>query len=264
MKVNSKNSLFFSIYQLLFIWFFDAFSFLGYQNNSLNFYALTFVVLFLTSMLVRFAILKATASKNSFRVFNSISYIIIAFLSSIICWVIFNDNNSNIFIIISAFIVPSLLPAIGIFLKDIFDDGGSELFIPTTNPETQTIEKVKEQEPSDISFILENESGKVLLNVFISQIICFEANDNYVITYYMNKQNELKKSMERISLKKIEEILSVLGASTFSRVHKSYLIHTLYIDEINGKAQAQKIKLKNLEMLIPVSRTFQIATLKTW
>ena len=36
------------------------------------------------------------------------------------------------------------------------------------------------------------------------------------------------------------------------------------IEEIKGKAQAQKIKLKNLELLVPVSRSFQVASLKTW
>jgi DNA-binding LytR/AlgR family response regulator len=153
-----------------------------------------------------------------------------------------------------------------LFLNGLFKDNEAEVIITNNKLTTQyePVFKVAPEEPTEVNFVLENESGKVLLNVFISQIICFEANDNYVITYYMNKQNELKKSMERISLKKIEEILDGLGVSSFSRVHKSYLIHKAYIEEIKGKAQAQKIKLKNLELLVPVSRSFQVATLKTW
>ena len=101
------------------------------------------------------------------------------------------------------------------------------------------------------------------MKVPVKQVICFEANDNYVVTYFLDKEGKLKKSMERISLKKIDEILDSIHIDYFSRVHKSYLINHLMIEEIKGKAQAQKIKLKNLEILIPVSRSFDLSIFKS-
>ena len=62
-----------------------------------------------------------------------------------------------------------------------------------------------EIEEVDVDFVLTNENGKVLLDVKTNKIICFEANDNYAVTYYINDKDEVKKSMERISLKKIIE-----------------------------------------------------------
>jgi DNA-binding LytR/AlgR family response regulator len=109
-------------------------------------------------------------------------------------------------------------------------------------------------------FHLENENGKLLLEVPIKSIICYEANDNYVITYYLNEEGQLKKSMERISLKKIEEILHSEGVE-FARVHKSYLINVDYLSDIKGRSQAYRIQLRFFEELIPVSRAFDISAL---
>jgi DNA-binding LytR/AlgR family response regulator len=109
-------------------------------------------------------------------------------------------------------------------------------------------------------FHLENENGKLLLEVPVRRIICYEANDNYVITYYLNEEEQLKKSMERISLKKIEEILHSEGVE-FARVHKSYLINVDYLSDIKGRSQAYRIQLRFFEELIPVSRAFDISTL---
>ena len=266
MKADFKNSLFFSTYQIILIWFFGVYSFFKTSHSLFLEYTVTFVVLFTVHFLSRIIVLKLAKDKKSYRVFNLILFILSSFISSIICWTVFCGSFESVLLFISAFVIPSFLPSLYLFLKGLFKDNEEEIII-TNNKLSSNYEpvfNVANEVPLDVNFILENESGKVLLNVFISQIVCFEANDNYVITYYMNKQNELKKSMERISLKKIEELLDGLGVSSFSRVHKSYLIHNEYIEEIKGKAQAQKIKLKNLELLVPVSRSFQVASLKTW
>jgi len=156
--------------------------------------------------------------------------------------------------------VPSFLPSIGYFLIGIFKE--SEISEQkNSDKKEQVIQNVNGLQ-DDIQFVLLNDGGKVLLKIPIKQIICFEANDNYVVTYYLDKEGKLKKSMERISLKKIDEIIESLGVNFFSRVHKSYVINHLAIEQIKGRAQAQKIKLKNLEILIPVSRTFDLSIFK--
>ncbi len=265
MKLSLKNSFYFAIYQIVLLWFFDIFSFFSEPKKAIYTYSVAFVLLVIIHFLTLFIILKTSEGKKNNRLFNSISYIFSALFSAIFFWSIFDGELSILLIVISAFTIPALLPAIIFFLKSIFQENESELIVSNnSSKEKNEIISPIEEKLEELHFILENESGKVLLDVFISQIICFEANDNYVVTYFMNKQNELKKSMERISLKKIEEILSNLEVSTFSRVHKSYLIHNEFIEEIKGKAQAQKIKMKNLEILVPVSRTFQVAALKTW
>ena len=101
----------------------------------------------------------------------------------------------------------------------------------------------------------------MLLKLPVNQLICFEANDNYVIIYYVDKNNNLKKLMERFSLKKMEEIL-LLENVQFERVHKSFLINPYFLVAISDRAQAYKLELNGLENLIPVSRSYSINVLE--
>jgi len=104
---------------------------------------------------------------------------------------------------------------------------------------------------------MKNDAGKTLLEVDTDKIICFEANDNYVITYYLDTDLVLNKSMERISLKRIQETLGE-GNQHFFRVHKSFIVNKSFVEAINGKSQAFKIKLTFIDSPLPVSRSFDI------
>ena len=122
--------------------------------------------------------------------------------------------------------------------------------VSTTYESKESVEEPKLQ--------LTNEAGKILLSIVPSKIICFEANDNYVVTYYLSAENELKKSMERISLKKIEEILESLD-NEFHRVHKSYIVNPNFVEKISGRSQSYKLNISYIESPIPVSRKFDIS-----
>lgn len=106
-------------------------------------------------------------------------------------------------------------------------------------------------------FRLENEKGKTLIELEADKIICFESNDNYVIIYYLSEENGLLKTMERSSLKKIEEILTGMDLF-YRRVHKSFIINPSYVKKVSGRAQAYKLEVSYLDFPVPVSRSFNI------
>jgi len=85
----------------------------------------------------------------------------------------------------------------------------------------------------------------------------FEANDNYSNIYYLNENGEIDKQIERLSLKKIENLIEKYDKS-FHRVHKSYLLNSDFLLSIKGRSQAYKLELKHVKKLIPVSRKFDI------
>lgn len=259
-KTSLKTALLFGLYQTALIWLFDIFSFFKNDLSILTSYIISFIAIVLFYLISELILSKMLKSDQMGGVVKSISFITSSFLASLSCFWILKGDPTVLLVIISAFVIPALLPSITFFLLHIFKENESVVLQPQVVYVEQTKEELKQEEPI-IRFVLENESGKKLLDVAINRIICFEANDNYVVTYYLDKEDKVKKSMERISLKKIEEMLEGLGVKTFSRVHKSYLIHQLFIDEIKGKAQAQKIKLHHLELLVPVSRTFNLASL---
>jgi DNA-binding LytR/AlgR family response regulator len=183
--------------------------------------------------------------------------LISALIGGSLTWLIGSGKN-NYLLYAGSFLIASFLPTVLFLLYFIYKDaeekiaGIGKVSMKTSDDKDQVIEKV---------FHLENDNGKLLLEVPVNKIICYEANDNYVITYYLDKNDQLKKSMERISLKKIEEMLAKEQV-TFFRVHKSYLINPDYLEEIKGKAQAYKLQLRHFEAMIPVSRSYDVTQLE--
>jgi len=251
------------MYELLMIWFFDVFTFFDPSKPISLIVIVTFFSLFFCHLFTLIVIERSKLELSFRNILNLTSYLISSLLASLICWIIFRIGNEFLLIILSGFVIPSFLPSIGFFLVSIFKENDIKINArPISNHSNSELETFNETQ-EDIQFILENDGGKILLKVPIKKIICFEANDNYVVTYYFDKEDKLKKSMERISLKRIDEIIENLGVTNFSRVHKSYMINNLMIEEIKGKAQAQKIKLKNFEILVPVSRSFDLSVFKS-
>ena len=117
--------------------------------------------------------------------------------------------------------------------------------------------ELQKQSDSNSDFILKNDAGKILLYLNVNRIIAFEANDNYVITYYLSDDNVLQKSMDRVSLKKVEELIN--QHDHFFRVHKSHIINKKFVHSIGGKSQAYKIKMSFVNSEVPVSRSFDIS-----
>jgi DNA-binding LytR/AlgR family response regulator len=110
-------------------------------------------------------------------------------------------------------------------------------------------------------FDLINETGKLIISLPENKIICFESNDNYVITYYLDNNYNLKKSMDRASLKQIETVI-IQSGFTFLRVHKSHLINPLFVERILGRTQAHKLKLHFIDEPVSVSRNFDVSQIK--
>jgi len=264
MNKKVKKSFIFSIYQLLFFLIFDVSSFILTNVNEFFVYFLIVLISFFFNLLSIYFI----KNKTGFKGYEFTSFLISALITGVLLGFLYYKTFPVFLIVVSSFVVSSLFPVLFFFLKALFKNK-KEIDSSNNSP---VFEKHKEEVPTEketeqvISeekrFVLTNENGKILLDVDASKIICFEANDNYAVTYYLNSNNEMKKSMERISLRKIEEILKSINAIQFLRVHKSYLINNYYVDELKGKAQAYKVQMKNLQFLVPVSRSFKISTLK--
>lgn len=74
---------------------------------------------------------------------------------------------------------------------------------------------------------------------------------NYVKVHYIEKGNAVY-SILRITMKRVEDVL--IAYPHFFRCHRAYIINLDKVKEISGNAQGYKIKLEDVEELIPVSR----------
>jgi hypothetical protein len=266
MSKNILKAFLFGIYEVVMLFVFDVFSLFKFDFSLFFLYSFSFLLIvgfnvFLNSLFAKNTFLK------SYVFFN---YLTSSFLCGVFVSIVVGDSLNIYLVLISSFVIPSFLPTLFVFLSSLFLGSKSESKVKEEGKVKESLANQNEKEivqdqlieETNIDFVLTNENGKVLLDVKTNKIICFEANDNYAVTYYLNDKDEVKKSMERISLKKIEDILKRISASSFERVHKSYLINTKYVEEVTGKAQAYKLEMSRLQFKIPVSRSFKISVLK--
>lgn len=254
LKYKIVIALGFSLYQTMINLFFDSKVFLKEDLNFFLFLGGVFISSFLIEFLFLYFNIKASKKLGNNKILLASSFQISGLIAGSLIWFLFNNSLSNYFVFVAAFIVSSFLPTVISLLFFLFKEAEEKI---------SSLSKVsvkKDESSSDIEdkiFHLENDNGKLLIEVKIKNIICFEANDNYVITYFLDKNEQLKKSMERISLKKIEDML-IKEEVYFKRIHKSFLINSSYISEVKGKSQAYKIELSHFDNLVPVSRSYDV------
>lgn len=245
----------YGIYTALIVFFFSSLTFVASTVNSVIIYVALIAIIFSVELALLEWVKRRNTNGRSYRTFFVLSFQLAGIVSSFIVWLLFQTNQSSLFLFMTTFLVGALLPTMIVILYFIFNEAKSKI------SHTPAIAKNIVDETAEAMFCLESETGKMLLKLPVNQLICFEANDNYVIIYYVDKNNNLKKLMERFSLKKMEEIL-LLENVKFERVHKSFLINPNFLVAISGKAQAYKLELNGLENLIPVSRSYSINVLE--
>ncbi len=113
-----------------------------------------------------------------------------------------------------------------------------------------------ERDSQQISLLGENKKEVFVFNLENLLYIGFEKN--YASIYYV--ENEIvKEQLIRTSLNKIETQLEAYNHIV--RCHKSYIVNTHQVSEIQGNARSYLLKIKQIDstqeaILIPVSRSF--------
>ncbi len=259
MSVSKGNSglisLLLSVYVCLCIFFLRSYRFAEDLDSILVFFSLNLLSILILEYTTLRVLTGLFGKRKSYLLYVATSFFLVPSLTTMLLFFLFSKNWDNWVIYLSSVLVSVFFPTLLAVLYFLFK---------------QTKERILQLEPvskhdnknqkTDKMFQLINENGKILLDVPMDHIICYEANDNYVITHYLNKNNDLKKSMDRVSLKKIEDMI-VDGGDDFVRVHKSYIINKIFLEEVKGRSQAYKLKLRHFDSLVPVSRSFDIELL---
>mgnify|MGYP000303676348 CR=1 FL=1 len=110
------------------------------------------------------------------------------------------------------------------------------------------------------SFIVCNsEDSKDTLKIAIENLVYIKSQSNYAC-FFVYENDLLKEKILRITLKKLEEQLT--GYKDFYRCHKSYIINSNYINNLEGNARGYQLLLSVSATKIPVSRSFPRELLK--
>jgi len=99
--------------------------------------------------------------------------------------------------------------------------------------------------------VIKGDYQKEKVDIRVNELLYVAAANNYVKVYYFDN-HKVVYSILRITMKKMEDTL--LPYPNFFRCHRAYMINLYRVKEVIGNAQGYKIKLEDVEELIPVSR----------
>lgn len=258
MNLNRKHSVLiaflFSLYCTGSVFFLLPFVFLEEHSSFIS-----YVFLFVAVGALSFGLLRVTSHSllgTSKQLLVVAAIYTIPLVSGSTLLLIYSAAENELFLYLSTFLILPILPVAIYILWLIYSDLQARVLITTENRENSdlSVEKL---------FRINNDKNQVVLEIPIKRILSCEANDNYVITYYMNEVNKVDKAMHRISLKKITELLTKMDVE-FMRVHKSFLVNPDFIVALHGKAQSYRVEVQHLSKTVPISRSFDVVQIKNY
>ncbi|MBR8535883.1 LytTR family transcriptional regulator DNA-binding domain-containing protein [Carboxylicivirga sediminis] len=101
-------------------------------------------------------------------------------------------------------------------------------------------------------FNFKDERGQIKISIRRDNVLYLESTDNYITIFYLEKGN-VKSEMVRSSLKIVQSEFQSQG---LLRCHRSFAINVENIDWIRKVGRGYKIKVKEVDTLLPVSRSY--------
>ncbi len=123
------------------------------------------------------------------------------------------------------------------------------------NVEAWRTKEVEEKEIEEMKDGVVSIKTDILQETFTlkeSDFIYAQSEGNYCTVCYL-VEGQLHQQLMRLPLKKLKEQLSCVS---IQYCHRSYLINTIYLQEVKGNAQGGKARLIYIEQPLPVSRTY--------
>lgn len=119
-------------------------------------------------------------------------------------------------------------------------------------PTEKVIETIRKEKKETVSIPSDNVKEDPLI-LDLDTIVFAQSNNNYTTIYYIDNQ-KVKKELMRITLKKVAKILEQYPQ--FVRCHRSYLVNKYQILKVEGNARSLQVYFKQIDNVVPVSRSF--------
>lgn len=264
-----KVAFLFSVFIFLFLYIFKPFG-LGNPDLEINpllicagYGFVTFIILLLNAFLLP-VIFKKSYSEKNWKVHNEILEMLWYFFSIGTGNFIYSALLWNSRLTISGFIslqfftlITGAIPVtVLVLLKQIrwlkkYADEAHEISKSIKLPSANLGENSAISYP-DQPIRLVADNGKDFFEILSQKLIYIQAAGNYIEVYY-EKDNLLKKTLLRCTLKRTQEILK--AKNDFFRCHRLYIVNLQRVRNVSGNSQGLKLHLKGVNDLIPVSRS---------
>ncbi len=113
--------------------------------------------------------------------------------------------------------------------------------------------KIYNQVRSESDIIIYSKGNKQKIKMSCKELIFIESSSNYVTIWY-ERNEQLEHIILRNTLKNIEN--QIQDIQSLFKIHRAFIVNLNYIEKVNGNSQAYRLKLKNIDKEIPVSRNY--------
>lgn len=120
------------------------------------------------------------------------------------------------------------------------------------------LKKITEKKKGN-EVIFTSENNNDIVKITVKNLVYITSQANYAC-FFVVEENVIKEYVLRMTLKNVEYTLS--NYSEFYRCHKSYIINSNFVNNLEGNARGYQLLLMKSEIKIPVSRSFPKELLK--
>lgn len=104
------------------------------------------------------------------------------------------------------------------------------------------------------TILFEASNKRENISLLLSNFLYIKSADNYIDVYY-KEDYSIKHNLLRNTLNEIEKKFE--SNNNIQRCHLSYIVNVCVINSVLGNASGYKLKIKNTEVLIPVSKKYR-------
>jgi hypothetical protein len=95
------------------------------------------------------------------------------------------------------------------------------------------------------------ENGSIELQLAPEEVLCLRSDGNYVEVFYLLEE----VGSVQLIRNKLKHLAPILPPKYFFRCHNRFIINGTHLVKVEGNARNLELKLRGLELLIPVSRS---------
>lgn len=220
--------------------------------------ALTFLISFLINSLLNYKIIPTIISTETWSIWKEVVkrlFFLSIYIFNTIHYINFSIKiNFTKVDFVQFIIICSILGVIPIIIKILIT---KSQFLKIRLKEAEKLNETlaiglrNEFESNHITITsnIVNETFKVKSN----ELIYIKSDQNYITIFYY-RDSKILSHLFRISL---INVLKQVDSIYIARCHRSYIVNLKMIEKVIGSANGLKLKLKNSDKLIPVSRSFK-------
>lgn len=128
----------------------------------------------------------------------------------------------------------------------------SDKYIQESKQINNSLNKSNPISDSDAQEIEFSPKITILYGLNQDSILFIESEKNYLIVYVLKQKESVAVKIRGT----IKDILAELNPLHFKRTHRAFVVNLKYIENTSGNALGLKLKLKGIDVEVPVSKNF--------